>query len=68
MEGRWTAEEVAIYTSESDGKVKGKFTRNAGYDGGANGGHAVVVHDKATGDRYGCGVLSASKKLNGSCK
>jgi hypothetical protein len=68
VEDPWTTDGGAIYTSESDGKAKGKFTLNAGYDVVANDGHAVVVHDKATGDRYGCGVLSASKKLNGSCK
>jgi hypothetical protein len=69
VEDPWTTEGGAIYTSKSDGKAKGKFTLDAGYDVAANDGHAVVVHDKATGARYGCGILSSSKKLKGSsCK
>ena len=66
VEDPWTTIGGAIYSSKSS-KAKGKFTVDAGFNAAANEGHAVVVHD-STGARYGCGVLSSTKKLKGSCK
>jgi hypothetical protein len=62
----WTTEGGAIYSSDSNGVAKGKFKVNAGHNVTLNDGHAVVVHD-AAGTRYGCGILSADKKLKGTC-
>lgn len=64
VEDQWTTDGGAIYTTDSSGSGKGFFKINAGYNATANVGHAVVVHDKETGARVGCGVLTASKKVS----
>lgn len=61
VEDPWKTAGGSIYKSDSSGVAKDKFAVNAGYNATMNVGHAVVVHDKATGARYGCGVLDAKK-------
>lgn len=60
----WVTAGGSIYQSDANGVAQGRFKVDSGYNATMNVGHAVVVHDKATGARYGCGILDASKKAS----
>lgn len=54
----WTAAGGAVYKSKKrKGKAKGYFTLSNGYGYEENKHRAVVIHDKKTGARVGCGLL-----------